>query len=474
MTNPRCAPGSGRVILPEYGGDSLACGLDRRSEPDQEAGKHRHAEREDQYGAIQPGIDGEGYRGPHLDACDDLDQENRQIHAQGATNQGEPNTLHQETANQSAPARPERQVDRKFVSPRFRPRHEHARQVKAREEQEDCQRARGQCRKGDDDSVDGGVNGGREGGYDFDSMVAIVCRVGGPEVVGERPDNQLRIGYRHVIRQSADDLETSEAAHLQAARAAEGDPAGIRGVHPQFGPGRGKRPPEAGHHHPDDRVRESVQPYGPTHDPGVPVELPAPCVVAQHNRGVAVGRRVVAGAEHPPQLGIDAHYLEVGPGYEFVVRTVMHSGPVLQADHVSRRPRHTVERIAGGALQLAKGGIGEGAEVGFMAHQANVHQFLGLGVRGGAQDERLDDAEEGRVCADRDGKENHGYRGEGGCRAHSLPTRLGVLEQFPGPIGRGSPSLHGFRSGVCGHSTLSAEGRSRTMGPRCSRRRRPA
>ena len=75
-----------------------------------------------------------------------------------------------------------------------------------------------------------------------------------------------------------------------------------------------------------------------------------------------------------------------------MIWTVVRSGLVLQADHIARCPRNAVERFPGGLLQFAKGGV-EGAEVGFMAHEANVHQFLGLGVRGGAQDERLDYAE---------------------------------------------------------------------------------
>ena len=364
-------------------------------------------------------------------------------------------------------------MDRKLVSPRFRPCHKHACQVEAREKQEDCQYARGKCRNRDDDFVDAGVDGGRKGGCDFDSMVAIVCRVGGPEVVGERPDNQLRIARGDFIRQSAEDLEIPDVAPLQTARPAEGDPVGIRGVHPKFGP-VGKRPLEAGRRHPDDRVRKPVQPYGPTYDPGVLVKTPAPGVVAQHDHRGAAGRRVVAGAQHPSQLGIDAHDLEVGSGHELMVRAIVPSGPVLQADHVSRRPRHAIERFPGGVLQLAKGGIGEGAEVGFMAQQANVHKCLGFGVGGRAQDERLDYAEEGRVGADCEGKENHGHCRKAGRPGRSPPARLDVLEQFSGPTGRGSLLVPGFRSGVCGHSTLSAEGRSRTTGLRCSRRRRLA
>ena len=123
-------------------------------------------------------------------------------------------------------------------------------------------------------------------------------------------------------------------------------------------------------------------------------------------------RHVVLRKNRSAQLGLNAEHREVGTGDRFGEENV-HAALAVDLDRGDLCPTDGAEHLFCAVAHVLEVGIRERAELegGLMCIQVD---HVGWTVNGHlAQDDRVDEAENGRVGANAQGQGENGHRGEG-------------------------------------------------------------
>ena len=146
----------------------------------------------------------------------------------------------------------------------------------------------------------------------------------------------------------------------------------------------------------DDGVSEPADTKGLPQDTGVATISVLPITVAEHDHSVPAGRNVVFGQEQPPELRLDTKCREIVACHGFA-RNHLDALRVIELHDEEPRAGDLREHFGGAFFKILVVGPGEDAVLEIGARQVNLDELLGLVERSLPDQDRVDEAENGRI-----------------------------------------------------------------------------
>ncbi len=192
-----------------------------------------------------------------------------------------------------------------------------------------------------------------------------------------------------------------------------------------------------------------IEADGLADDGWVPAELALPEGMTQHYDFV-FAELVFVGAEGAAERGANAQNVEVVGRDAHATQQGWLAGAG-QGRGPAALGRHVFENLVLlDPVQIVEGGDAVGAAVGPLLQHA--HDALGIGVGERVEQDRVDEAEDGRIGADAEGEGEKGDKSEAGALEQSAGGVTQVLQE----LGHDAPSsLIRARAGMVNHSMLS-------------------
>ncbi len=225
--------------------------------------------------------------------------------------------------------------------------------------------------------------------------------------------------------------------HRGAAGAAVGDILAANGHHqgqPEFG--AIFHAAEPGRHDADDGVRLAVELKGAADDRGIAAESPLPQRIAQDDDGIALRHFVLFGPEGAAEGGMDAEQRKIRLGDVFGrdALPLVHAG---EGRAGVREEGHVLERAA---LRAPVAVVRHGGAPAFHLRPLDIapqfDQAGRRGIRERAEDDGIDDAENGGVGANAEGQGENRHEGECGAVTQGSHRVAQVLPQGFEPVKR--------------------------------------
>ena len=429
--------------------DIRARSAQRRQQPGDQSGHQRGRGRVTEHAPIHVEFHAQGKIARQRDAGEQPADPCAHGRADHASEQGQQQALGEHLPHQTGAPRPHGGADGDFLVAHAGPGEQQVDHVYAGHQQHESHET--QEHGGDDGHLVGvGGTGARQM---LRNHIHLVFLVRVPILLSEAICDDLKGSLRR--RPAHSWLQAAE--HIERVEVALGEQVfcpGVHGSHAQgeIGLSLGKK--EASMkcclNHADDGARAAIDAHGLSDHCGVASEPAPPVFVSEHDHRVCPRILAFFGQDQPSQHGLDSQEAEVIPGDEF--------GPGALGVAIGAET-HEI-RIDGGqllegiALRAIALEIEVGDAVGPLILRVRIgqhHELLPILDRQGAQQERVDHAEQRRISANAQRQRNHGY----GCESGALPEQTRsvpyVLQQCVhlqpprmvtgacGLVGRGTP-----------------------------------